>query len=73
MKIKGLRLGFEVTNDFMKRLPRCEYHREHSTEDPVQLTRFRISRRTSSDVVTTLIFYGMGLGPGKGHRLVIGA
>ena len=58
----------------VEHFPFCDHHLEHSDEHVfAHFAGFTIFETHAFMCVNCFNLYGMGLGPGKGQRLVIGA
>jgi len=58
----------------VEHFPPCDYHLEHSNEYVLaHFAGFTIFETHAFMCASCFNLYGMGLGPGKGQRLVIGA
>jgi len=63
-----------TTETVVENFPTCEYHLQHSGElVSAHFAGFTIFETHAFMCVNCFNLYGMGLGPGKGQRLVIGA
>ena len=78
MRIKAIGVGSnpEVASEAVtvEHLPPCDYHFEQSDElVSANFAGFTIFETHAFMCASCFNLYGMGLGPGKGQRLVIGA